>query len=161
MVAGAASQAADAPILSGVVEGVDGAGLVHVRNSAGVATITLVAGSTIHRGHRGAGSVLAALVPGDDLVAVGAWAGGYFAATALFSRYRLAMGRIVRREGDLLQLADRAVWLRPDTISIGDHGGPGPALARFGAGDEIISDVWHDPVSGDLVAGCIRLASVA
>jgi hypothetical protein len=158
---GTVSQAADAPIVSGTVENVDRTGLVRIRNNVGITVIALDAGGTIHRGHRGAGNSLAALVPGDEIVAVGAWAGGHFAATALLSRYRLAMGRIVRRDGDFLHLADRTVWLRPDTISIGDRGGPGPALARFGAGDEIISDVWHDPVSGDLVAGSIRLASVA
>lgn len=158
---GIVNQSADAPIVSGTVEGVNGTGLVRIRNNAGITVIALSASGTIRRGHRGAGSSLAALVPGDEIVAVGTWAGGYFAATALLSRYRLAMGRIIHRDGDLLQLADRTVWLRPDTISIGARGGAGPALAFFGAGDEIISDVWHDPVSGDLVAGSIRLASAA
>lgn len=117
--------------------------------------VTLAEGATLLRD--GPAS-LSSFGPGEEIGVAGAWRGDTYVASTVESTYRLVIGEVTGRRGDVLATTDGEVELIPTTRA---RGGAAPdggemlaePLDSVAPGDRIVVLGRRDPRTGRLLAG--------
>lgn len=143
------------PLLAGIVERVEAPATIRLRllgDRGGAAVIKLAGAATILRGIGGHERELGAFIPGDEVVAMGAWAGAVYEATTVMSPFHLIEGLVEQRTGDTVRTAAGSVRLIPATRPLVGPRFAAKPLAQLVAGDQLVAEAWRDPVDGLLLA---------
>ena len=136
-----------ASVLPGVVDRIELPSTIYVHNRAGSSTIHLARDATFLRDGP---ATLSSFVPGDKVVAEGAWVDGIFIANKLVPLFEPAEGPLLRRNGNTFVVPHRIIKITPFTRFQDDK-------ARLIVGKEIFAVGRLDPVTDELVAGKIGL----
>lgn len=139
-------------LLPGVVTEVDPTGAqrqIRLRTADGARDVHLDDSASLWRDYE---TDLTAFVPGDEVMAEGAWSDSFFVATRIESMLRVLDGRITNIEDDMLQTTAGAVSTSSRTRPHTGADLTGVPIPELRVGDDISVNGRADPQTGALVA---------
>lgn len=127
--------------LFGVIERIEPPALVRLRSN-GEKLVILQKNARLWRDHEVS---LNAFVSGDEIAAQGTWNGGALWASDFGSAYRRVEGKVLRRDGQRLELDTAAALFTDDTLEVDLAGCVAKPLDEVVPGDTVVATARWDP----------------
>jgi len=144
--------------VAGTIAQIDPSGFVYVQSPEKTIPVYFTNDAFFSRGKQGVVSGVNDYIPGDKVVAEGAWEGEIFRAHTFMSIYQLVEGTVTARTKDSLETTGGTLFLTPETKPANGNVYEEKPLSEIAIGDEVGALAWQEPGETEFIALRIGVA---